>query len=133
LKFSADRIGVLIALGAAACFALSNTITVVAYRGGSNPLTVTASRFILPALLLFIILRAKGLPLSLPRAAGLALVLGVGQESRPGEGLWLAALAGPGGPKPAASPDFKTLSELCSFCISALQHNHVKYSVIKPI
>ncbi len=78
MKLSLDRVGVLIALGAATCFALSNTITVIAYRGGSNPLTVTTSRFILPILLLFIILRASGKPLALPRPAGLVTgLLGV--------------------------------------------------------
>ena len=68
----------IIALTAAACFALANSITVVAYRGGSNPLTVTGTRFILPTLLLIIILRAGGISLILPRATGLAaLALGV--------------------------------------------------------
>ena len=38
MKLSPERLGVIIALTAAACFALANSITVVAYRGGSNPL-----------------------------------------------------------------------------------------------
>jgi drug/metabolite transporter (DMT)-like permease len=78
VKLSPERLGVIIALTAAACFALANSITVVAYRGGSNPLTVTGTRFILPTLLLIIILRAGGISLILPRATGLAaLALGV--------------------------------------------------------
>jgi hypothetical protein len=42
-------VGVTIALAAAAAFALANTSASVAYHGGSNALTVAATRFIVPA------------------------------------------------------------------------------------
>jgi len=42
-------LGVIIALAAAAAFALANTSASVAYQGGSNALTIAATRFVLPA------------------------------------------------------------------------------------
>ena len=40
--------GVALALAAALAFALSNASASMAYRGGSNPLTMAAVRFLLP-------------------------------------------------------------------------------------
>jgi hypothetical protein len=42
------RVGIAVALAAAAGFALANTSANVAYHGGSNPLTVAATRFLVP-------------------------------------------------------------------------------------
>ena len=70
--------GVTIALAAAAAFALANTSASVAYQGGSNALTVAATRFIVPAVALVAWMRISGVPLRLPRRDALAAVsLGV--------------------------------------------------------
>jgi drug/metabolite transporter (DMT)-like permease len=70
--------GVAIALAAAAAFALANTSANVAYHGGSNPLTVAGTRFLLPTAVLIVWLRMSGTPLALPvRDAVIAVVLGI--------------------------------------------------------
>jgi len=70
--------GIAIALAAAAAFALANTSANVAYHGGSNPLTVAGTRFLLPTAALIVWLRVSGLPLALPaRDAVIAVVLGI--------------------------------------------------------
>ena len=70
--------GILLALISAVFFALANTLTGVANNGGTNPFTMTATRFILPAVLLFLILLLKGKPVLLDRRAGtIAAALGV--------------------------------------------------------
>lgn len=57
---------------------VSNTLAGLSYQDGTNPLTVTATRFVLPAIALFIFLRIKGVNLILPRRAGLvAIILGL--------------------------------------------------------
>ena len=63
---------------AAIAFALANTSASIAYRSGSNPLTVASLRFLLPVAVLIIWLRLRGISLKLPlREGGVALALGV--------------------------------------------------------
>jgi drug/metabolite transporter (DMT)-like permease len=72
------RLGIAIALAAAAGFALANTSASVAYQGGSNPLTIAATRFLVPTAALIVWLRVSGVSLVLPRRDALAaIVLGV--------------------------------------------------------
>jgi len=74
---SSQWAGVALALAAAVAFALSNIGASLAYQGGSNPLTVSAFRFVLPAVALVVWLRLRGVPLGLPaRSAWIATVLG---------------------------------------------------------
>jgi drug/metabolite transporter (DMT)-like permease len=70
-------LGVVVALAAAAGYALANTSASVAYQGGSNPLTVAATRFLVPTFVVVVWLRLSGISLKLPkRDALLAIVLG---------------------------------------------------------
>ncbi len=70
--------GILLALVSAVFFALANTLAGVAYKGGSNPFTLSATRFVLPALFLFVVLTFAGKAIALDRrSAGIAAVLGV--------------------------------------------------------
>jgi drug/metabolite transporter (DMT)-like permease len=68
-------IGITIALAAAAGFALANTLGAMAYQGGSNPLTVAATRFLAPTAALVIWLRLGGVSLLLPRRDAIAAAL----------------------------------------------------------
>jgi drug/metabolite transporter (DMT)-like permease len=71
-------VGITVALAAAAAYALANTSASVAYHGGSNPLTVAATRFLVPAAALIIWLRISGISLVLSkREAFVAASLGV--------------------------------------------------------
>ena len=71
-------LGITVALAAAAAFALANTSASIAYHGGSNPLTVAATRFLVPTAALIVWLRASGISLVLPRRdAFVAASLGV--------------------------------------------------------
>ena len=65
-------VGVTIALAAAAAFALANASASVAYHGGSNALTVAATRFIVPAVALVAWMRISGIPLRLTKRDALA-------------------------------------------------------------
>jgi drug/metabolite transporter (DMT)-like permease len=65
-------VGVTIALAAAAAFALANASASVAYHGGSNALTVAATRFIVPAVALVAWMRISGIPLRLAKRDALA-------------------------------------------------------------
>ena len=65
-------VGVIVALAAAAAFALANTSASVAYHGGSNALTVAATRFIVPAAALVVWMRISGIPLRLAKRDALA-------------------------------------------------------------
>jgi drug/metabolite transporter (DMT)-like permease len=68
--------GIFLALVSAVFFALANTLAGVAYTGGSNPFTLSATRFILPAL--FLILLPKGKAIALERRPAIvAALLGV--------------------------------------------------------
>ena len=66
------RVGIAVALAAAAGFALANTSASVAYQGGSNPLTVAATRFLVPTAALLVWLRVSGVSPVLPRRDALA-------------------------------------------------------------
>ena len=68
------RVGIAIALAAAAGFALANTSASVAYQGGSNPLTVAATRFLVPTAALIVWLRVSGVSLVLPQRDALAAI-----------------------------------------------------------
>jgi len=71
-------VGITVALAAAVGFALANTSANVAYHGGSNPLTVAATRFVPPAAALIAWLRLSGVSLVLSkRDASIAVLLGV--------------------------------------------------------
>jgi drug/metabolite transporter (DMT)-like permease len=71
-------VGITVALAAAAAFALANTSASVAYHGGSNPVTVAATRFLVPTAALIVWLRASGVSLVLQRHdAFVAASLGV--------------------------------------------------------
>jgi drug/metabolite transporter (DMT)-like permease len=71
-------VGTAVALAAAAGFALANTSASVAYQGGSNPLTVAATRFLVPTAALVVWLRVSGISLVLPkRVAFIAASLGL--------------------------------------------------------
>jgi drug/metabolite transporter (DMT)-like permease len=69
--------GTILALTAAVAFALTNAAASLAFHGGSNPVTLAAFRFVLPALVLMIWLSAERRALRLPGRDGLvAVVLG---------------------------------------------------------
>jgi drug/metabolite transporter (DMT)-like permease len=75
---SRARLGVAVAVAAGAAFAIANTSAGVAYQGGSNPLTVASTRFLLPTAALLVWLGFDGAPLILPkRQAIVAVLLGV--------------------------------------------------------
>ena len=70
--------GIFLALVSAVFFALSNTLAGVAYLGGSNPFTLSATRFVLPAIVLFFFLLFTGQAILLERRAAMtAAVLGL--------------------------------------------------------
>jgi drug/metabolite transporter (DMT)-like permease len=70
--------GIVLALVSAVFFAVSNTLAGVAYQGGSNPFTLSATRFILPAILLLFILGYSGKAMILERRpAAIAAFLGL--------------------------------------------------------
>ena len=70
-------VGITIGLAAAVAFALSNTSASLAFHGGSNPLTLAATRFVLPTLVLVVWLRLQGVMLWLPKRDGwIAVALG---------------------------------------------------------
>lgn len=72
------KAGMLLALGAAVCFALSNTFASMAYDGGTTPFTLTVTRFFVPVVALLIILGVSKSGLLLPRRPGMvAVMLGV--------------------------------------------------------
>lgn len=71
-------VGIFLALVSAVFFAVANTLAGVAYKGGSNPFTLSATRFVLPAILLFVVLKAGGKAVVLARRpAAIAALLGV--------------------------------------------------------
>tara|TARA_B100000959_G_scaffold32464_1_gene30920 strand:+ start:1479 stop:2372 length:894 start_codon:yes stop_codon:yes gene_type:complete len=70
--------GIVLALVSAVSFALANTLAGVAYNGGSDPITVSTIRFILPGILVFLLLKSAGKPVLMggrANVAGIALGL----------------------------------------------------------
>ena len=66
------------ALVSAVNFALSNTLAGVSFEGGSDPLTLLTTRFFLPAILIFLILKHAGKPVLIEgRASWAGIALGV--------------------------------------------------------
>jgi drug/metabolite transporter (DMT)-like permease len=71
-------LGVVVALAAAAGYAVANTSASVAYQAGSDPMTVAATRFLVPTVALIVWLRLSGVPLTLRRRdAILGVLLGL--------------------------------------------------------
>lgn len=71
-------LGIIVALAAAAGFALANTSASLAYHGGSTALTVAATRFLVPTVALVVWLRISGISPILPkRDALVATSLGI--------------------------------------------------------
>jgi drug/metabolite transporter (DMT)-like permease len=68
-------IGIAVAIAAGAAFAIANTSAGVAYWGGSNPLTVASTRFLLPTAALIGWLGFTGVSLVLPRREAIVAVL----------------------------------------------------------
>ena len=68
-------VGVAVAIAAGAAFAVANTAAGLAYQGGSNPLTVASTRFLLPTAALIGWLGFTGVPLVLPRRQAIVAVL----------------------------------------------------------
>jgi len=68
-------VGVVVALAAAAGYAVANTSATLAYQGGSNPMTVAATRFLVPTVALLLWLRLTGVSLVLPRRDTLLAIL----------------------------------------------------------
>lgn len=78
LAQSRALIGNTLALTSAVAFAFSNASASLSFHGGSNPLTLAATRFVLPTVVLVVWLRVSGFPLCLPTRDGwIAVVLGV--------------------------------------------------------
>lgn len=73
-----EIIGILLVLAIGVGFAMANTLAGVAYTGGTDALTVSTSRFFLPALIIAVILLVTGKPLLMPKRDGLiAAALGL--------------------------------------------------------
>jgi len=77
--FSKKRyIGLFLAFSSGIGFMGSNTLAGVSYQFGTNPLTVSTTRFILPAIVLIWILKKSSLALALPkRIAIISFILGL--------------------------------------------------------
>lgn len=61
-------------LGFTISFALTNTMAGLAYRDGSDPVTVATARFIVPTIALMVMLWATGVRLSLPKRDAIAAI-----------------------------------------------------------
>jgi drug/metabolite transporter (DMT)-like permease len=73
--YSRTWLGIAVAIAAGAAFAIANTSAGLAYQGGSNPLTVASTRFLLPTAALIGWLGYTGVPLVLPRRQAIVAVL----------------------------------------------------------
>jgi len=70
-------LGVVVALAAGAAYAVANTSANIAYQGGSNAMTVAATRFLVPVIALYVWMRLGGVSLILPkRDTVIAVLLG---------------------------------------------------------
>jgi len=67
---SRDWAGITLALASAVAFALANASASLAYRNGSNALTIAAVRFVLPTVVLIVWLQLSGVKLRLPARDG---------------------------------------------------------------
>ena len=77
-RHSRAWLGIAVAVAAGAAFAIANTSAGVAYQGGSDPLTVASTRFLLPTAALIAWLSVTRVSLVLPkRQAIVAILLGV--------------------------------------------------------
>ena len=74
-RYSRTWLGVAVAIAAGAAFAIANTSASVAYQGGSNPLTVASTRFLLPTAALLAWLGFDGVSLILPKRQAIVAVL----------------------------------------------------------
>ena len=74
-RYSRAWLGITVAIAAGAAFAIANTSAGVAYQGGSNPLTVASTRFLLPTAALIGWLSFTGVPLVIPRRQAIVAVL----------------------------------------------------------
>ena len=73
-----NSLGMSLALGAGVCFALANSMASLAFTGGSDPLSLSATRFILPIIILAAMLKISGVGFALPgRERMIALGLGI--------------------------------------------------------
>jgi drug/metabolite transporter (DMT)-like permease len=67
---SRTSLGVALALASAVGFAFTNTAASLAFQGGSNPITLAAVRFVLPACVLVVWLTMQGRPVWMPKRDG---------------------------------------------------------------
>ena len=75
---SREYLGIAVIVGVGVFFALGNTLANIAYAGGSDPVSLSAARFLVPAIALAAILALAGKPTALPRRdAAAALALGI--------------------------------------------------------
>ena len=73
-----EILGIVLVLGIAACFAMANTLAGLAYTGGADALSVSTSRFLLPALILLVTLAVRARPILMPRRDAItSIVLGL--------------------------------------------------------
>jgi len=78
MNWSEYKTGVVVALLSAVCFALSNTLAGLAYTGGVTPITLSATRFFLPTVILLILLPLQGNSIFMSKRSGyIAAILGV--------------------------------------------------------
>ena len=74
-RHSRAWLGIAVAVAAGAAFAIANTSAGVAYQGGTNPLTVASTRFLLPTAALIAWLSFTRVPLVLPKRQAIVAVL----------------------------------------------------------
>ncbi|MBO6784314.1 MAG: DMT family transporter [Alphaproteobacteria bacterium] len=73
-----ELMGIILVLVIGVCFAMANTLAGLAYTGGTDALSVSTSRFMLPALILVVILVLQRKSILLPTRDGLiSIVLGL--------------------------------------------------------
>ena len=78
MNWSEYKTGVVVALLSAVCFALSHIFAGLAYTGGVTPITLSATRFFLPTIILFILLSLQGAPIIMSKKSGqIAVIMGV--------------------------------------------------------
>ena len=107
--YSRPWFGVGLALLVAACFAGGSALAGLAYRHGTDPLTVSTARTAAAVLVLLVLLRLRGVPIALPPVARRNALL-LGQTMSPVQLLGTACvvvaitLGRASGRAPAAKP-----------------------------